>query len=191
MGLQRTNPEAERAAAARVFASQPTERLLRVLPSGRPGEVLAAAEILTERFLPAIVRACRKCLPPGEVEDATVVTAERFFVALTRGRTITSPAGLARKIARGECSRILARGERAARVLAAEDDDRREVADLVHIRDRLRLISASVGDTDRVILRDTILDRPSAETATKLGTTPGAIDTRRSRLRDSLRKEFE
>lgn len=190
MGLERTNRAAERAVALRVLAHQPTPQLLRVLVSGGPGEVLAAAEILTERFLPAIVRACRRCLPPREVEDATVVTAERFFVALTRGRPITSPGGLARKIARAECSRILARGERAP-IAAVSEEDEREIADLVHTRDRLRVISANATGADRVVLRDTILDRPSAETATELRTTPGAINTRRSRLRDSLRKDFD
>jgi DNA-directed RNA polymerase specialized sigma24 family protein len=190
MGLKRTIPGAERAAAVRVLANQSTQHLLRVLTSGAQGEVLAAAEILTERFLPAIERACRGCLPPREVGDAVVVTAERFFVALTRGHRITSPVGLARTIARGECSRMLARGKRTAHAPISEEDDR-DIADLVHVRDRLRVISASVAAADRVVLRDTILDRPSAETATELRTTPGAIDTRRSRLRDSLRKEFD
>lgn len=190
MGLEQTNPEAQRAAAVRALINHSTRQLLGVLMSGAPAQVLAAAEILTERFLPAIVGACRGCLPPRKVEDAAIVTAERFFVALTRGRPITSPGGLARKIARGECSRILARGE-STPLAAVSEEDEREIADLVHIRDRLRVISVNATAADRVVLRDTILDRPSSETATELGTTPGAIDTRRSRLRDSLRKEFE
>jgi RNA polymerase sigma factor (sigma-70 family) len=174
----------------RELAGASIARLLAALSSPDRGRVEAAAELLTERFLPAILRACRECLPIQDVGDAVDAAAERLFARLKSGAAVQAPGGLARKIARGECSRLLRERQPDIQLMPGEEDER-ELVDLVHARDRLRAISSKVSPSERVILRDTILDRPSAETAAELGKTVGAIDVTRLRLRHSLRPMFD
>jgi len=188
--IEQTSHQSQRSVALRALATQPTRNLVRLLGSPHREEVLAAAEVLTERYLPAILATCRKRLPADDVGDGVTASAARFFVRLKAGRGVTSPGGLARRIAADECSVILRkRGTRL--VAAAGETDDRDVADVVHARGLLRAASDKLPAADRVVLRDTILDRPSAETASELGVSPGAVDVRRARLRKSLRSEFE
>jgi DNA-directed RNA polymerase specialized sigma24 family protein len=130
-----------------------------------------------------------------EIEDVTQRAAMSFFMRLISGRPVTSPRGLARTIADREVKNFYRAPARRENPDADPGVDQSQTtedpAEVVAICDQLVSVATRLGPRYGLILCDAVLELASAQTAQKLGTTPGTVDVDRRRMRIVARKEVD
>lgn len=181
------------------LATKGERELTLLLQSNEARVVRSAASLLVKRNLDAIRGVCERGLRGDrygdEAEDLAQHTALRFYMTLIGGEPVRSPRGLAVDIARKAVAsfyRSSARRVEPRDIRPIEDPDpAADPCDIVLAKLELLRIVAAVGARYGLILCDSILERPSDETAERLGTTRVAVDTDRYRMRGRAQKKVE
>jgi RNA polymerase sigma-70 factor (ECF subfamily) len=158
-------------------------------PGGKPTADRCIA-IVFERHA-ALVRAILGAkMPSSKLDDASQQVWLRFWTKIAAGsEVVRSPPGLLVRIARFVVADVTAAAEPPGPELhdesAAVGDGHAEVerADLVE-----RLLALLPERQRHVVVLRILQDRPSAEVAAMLGTTPGNIDVILHRALEAMRK---
>jgi RNA polymerase sigma-70 factor, ECF subfamily len=129
-------------------------------------------------------------MPSARIDDAAQIVWQRFWTKIaTDAEVIRSPAGLLVRISRYVRADVAAAGESTGLPL---DDAEAGVADAtagVELEDFVsRLLDELPARQRQVVVLRMLEDRPSAEVARILGTTPGNIDVILHRALDAMRR---
>lgn len=146
--------------------------------------------ILFERHATLVRAMLGAKMPSSRIDDAAQVVWQRFWTKLvTDPEAIHTPAGLLVKISRYVRADVAAEAEPPGRALDGAEPAGEDAAAGVELEDYVgRLLDSLPPRQRQVVVLRILEDRPSAEVARILGTTPGNIDVILHRALDAMRR---